>query len=213
MTTQVGNSDFVDPQASAGIDPSASIAYDLNADQFTGRLYLAYVEAESPFSSPASIVLRYSDDNGATFSAPITVNDDVSGNGHFNPHVACDPVTGAIAVTWYDARNDNGLSVSGGGTDTISNNDVQVYGAVGIPAPGGVSFSDNFVVQPAYSNPEDVILNGFPIGPPTTRMSWGGRHRRCSTTASFTPPGRTIPTALPTTATGRCRSRTCMWVM
>jgi hypothetical protein len=176
VTTQVGNTAQVLPQLTAGIDPSASLAYDLSADPFTGRLYLAYVDADPSINSttrttnsvPTSIVLRFSDDNGATFSGPITVNDDVSGNGHFDPHVAVDPVTGAVAVTWYDARNDNGLQASGGGTDTVSNDDVQVYGAVGTPTPSGVSFSDNFIVQPAYSNPEDVIIHGGIAGPPTT---------------------------------------------
>ncbi|HEY8748441.1 MAG TPA: sialidase family protein [Tepidisphaeraceae bacterium] len=174
IATQVGNHDLVPPQNTAGIDPSVSIAYDLSADQFTGRLYLAYVDAGSTTTPNTTIMLRFSDDNGLTFSAPIAVNDDSSGNGHFDPHVAVDPVTGAVGVTWYDARNDNGLQVSGGGTDTISNNDVQVYGAVGTPSPTGVVFSNNFVVQPAYSNPADISNNGslFP-GPPTSANQLG----------------------------------------
>ena len=168
VQTQVGNDMFVEPQGIAGIDPSASLAYDLSADPFTGRLYLAYTDSVGPTSASTSIVLRYSDDNGVTFSGPITVNDDVSGNGHYDPHVAVDPVTGAVAVTWYDARNDNGLQNAGGGTDTASNNDVQVYGVVGTPTPTGVNFSNNFIVQPAYSNPEDVVATGGSVGPPTT---------------------------------------------
>jgi hypothetical protein len=173
VTTQVGNDLSVLPQLTGGIDPSASIAYDLSADQFTGRLYLVYTDDVSPTAASTNIVLRYSDDNGATFSAPITVNDDVSSNGHFDPHVAVDPVTGAVAVTWYDARNDNGLQAAGGGTDASSNTDVQVYGAVGTPTPTGVEFSDNFIVQPAYSNPEDVSATN--LGPPTIQNGLGRR--------------------------------------
>jgi len=83
IATQVGNHDLVPPQNTAGIDPSVSIAYDLSADQFTGRLYLAYVDAGSTTTPNTTIMLRFSDDNGLTFSAPIAVNDDSSGNGHF----------------------------------------------------------------------------------------------------------------------------------
>jgi hypothetical protein len=73
------------------------------------------------------------------------------------PSVAVDPVTGAVAVTWYDSRNDNGVPGTGG-TDNIANDDEQVYGAVGTPTAGGVSFSPNTQIQPAYSN-ANVIIN------------------------------------------------------
>ena len=132
VTTQVGNVDVITGQSTAGITPSPSIAYDLSADPFTGRLYMAYVDAPSPESSGTVIELRFSDNNGTTWSAPVQVNDDASGNSHFAPHIAVDPVTGAVAITWYDARNDNGLPPTGG-TNAFSNDDFQVYGAVGTP--------------------------------------------------------------------------------
>src|SRR5665213_963786 len=156
VLSQLGVAEPVPASSLVGIDPSPSIAYDLSADAFTGRLYLAYVDAPDPFSVATEIFLRVSNDSGATWSDAIKVNDDATNNTHFAPHVAVDPVTGAVAVTWYDARNDNGLQQTGGGTDATANDDVQVFGAVGIPVPGGVQFSSNFIVQPAFSNAADV---------------------------------------------------------
>ena len=175
IVSQLGQGVPVLASALAGIDPSPSLAYDLSADAFTGRLYLAYVDAAAPTSSATQILLRISNDNGTTWGSPITVNDDSSTNTHFAPHVAVDPVTGAVAVTWYDARNDNGLKQTGGGTDGTSNNDVQVFGAVGIPVPGSVQFSSNFIVQPAFSNADQVVAaaNGVGIAPPASVLELG----------------------------------------
>jgi hypothetical protein len=174
VTTQVGNVDVITGQSTAGITPSPSIAYDLSADPFTGRLYMAYVDAPSPESSGTVIELRFSDNNGTTWSAPVQVNDDASGNSHFAPHIAVDPVTGAVAITWYDARNDNGLPPTGG-TNAFSNDDFQVYGAVGTPTPTGVSFSSNFVVQPAFSNPNDVITSAGAALPLASLAQFGSQ--------------------------------------
>jgi len=213
VLSQVGTGESVPASSTVGIDPSPSVAYDLSADAFTGRLYLAYVDAPNPNSTATDILLRISNDSGMTWSDPITVNDDSSGNTHFAPHVAVDPVTGAVAVTWYDARNDNGLKQTGGGTDAIANNDVQVFGAVGIPVPGGVSFSSNFIVQPAFSNADDVISSAGLGAPPASLQELGTATSSVSTTASFILRGPTTPIAPPTTATDRWRSRTSMSAM
>lgn len=172
VTTQVGMQEIITTQDISGITPAPTIAYDRSADLFTGRLYLAYVDAPSPTSEATTIQLRFSDDNGTTWSSPIQVNDDASGKSHFDPRVSVDPITGAVAVTWYDARNDNGLAPTGG-TDSFSNDDVQVYGAVGTPTPAGVSFSSNFVVQPAFSNPNDVVTAAGVTVTPANKLQFG----------------------------------------
>lgn len=163
IITQVGPSDPIPPQQFRGIDPGASLAYDTSGDAFTGRLYMTYTDAPTPTSPNTNIYLRYSDDSGATWSGAVKVNDDQTTNSHFNPRVAVDPVTGTVGLTWYDARNDNGI-FGPGGTDTVSNDDVQLYGAVGTPAAAGVTFSPNIVIQPAFSNPNKVVTatGGFP---------------------------------------------------
>jgi hypothetical protein len=161
VDTQVGTADLIPAAATSGITGGASLAYDLSSDQYTGRLYLAYVSAPNPASAATAIFLRHSDDDGTTWSAPVQVNDDTSVNSHFMPQVAVDPVTGSVAVTWYDGRNDNGIPGQGG-TNNTTNDDFQVYGAVGSPTANGVTFSPNFVIQPANSNINDVFT---PTGP------------------------------------------------
>jgi hypothetical protein len=156
VTTQVGTTELIPAQPNDGISAGASLAYDLSSDPYTGRLYLAYVSAPDPFSFNTNIFLRYSDNDGTTWSAPVKVNDDSSANSHFMPQLAVDPITGSVAVTWYDARNDNGIPGQGG-TNNTANDDVQLYAAVGSPTATGVSFAPNSVIQPAYSNASDII--------------------------------------------------------
>lgn len=158
ITSNIGTSDLIPALQGSGISANASLAFDDSADAYTGRLYLVYADASSPASVNSNIYLRYSDDNGLTWSSPAQVNDDSSPNSHFMPAVAVDPVTGAVAVTWYDSRNDNGVK-GVGGTNQIANDDEQVYGAVGTPTRGGVSFSPNVRIQPAFSNANDIISN------------------------------------------------------
>jgi hypothetical protein len=155
VPTQVGTKDLIPGQPTQGIGSGASLAYDLSSDAFTGRLYMTYLSSPTPGSANSNVFLRYSDNDGTTWSAPSQVNDDASSNSHFLPQLAVDPVTGSVAVTWYDARNDNGIPGQGG-TNNTTNDDVQVYGAVGIPTANGVSFSPNFVIQPTYSNASHI---------------------------------------------------------
>lgn len=155
--TNVGTATLIAPNDVNGISAGASLAFDESPDAYTGRLYMAYVSSALPNSQNTVIELVYSDNDGTTWSSPVQVNDDTSPNSHFMPSLAVDPVTGSVAVTWYDSRNDNGV-MGTGGTDNFADNDVQVYGAVGSPTTGGVNFSPNFVVQPAYSNVDDDAL-------------------------------------------------------
>lgn len=158
VISNVGTNTVITPVTAfgtvTGITAGASLAFDDSADAYTGRLYMAYVSAASPTSENTVIDLVYSDNDGATWSSPVQVNDDTSINSHFMPSIAVDPVTGSVAITWYDSRNDNGIP-GAGGTDDVADDDVQVYGAVGSPTSSGVSLSPNFVIQPAYSNLSD----------------------------------------------------------
>ena len=101
-----------------GIAGGTSTAYDRSLGSFSpyaGRLYTAYA---APVYDGATLVdsnifLRYSDNNGGTWSPAVRVNDDNANDNfsegrrwQFQPTVAVDDVTGAVVVTWFDARND-----------------------------------------------------------------------------------------------------------
>src|SRR5205814_1695974 len=115
--------------------------------------------------------------DGQSWSPAVRVNDDSTVNSQFFPRIAVDPVTGNVALSWYDARNDTGVPGSGS-RDAVVNNDVEFYGVVGSPVAGGVQFSANVQVTPP---------NGFVFQPQFIRA----RRRGAVVTASyrFAPPG------------------------
>jgi hypothetical protein len=88
-------------------------------DDVTGRAYLVYADAVAENSKDIDIYLKYSDNDGATWSAPVRVNDDAPTTSQFLPQAAIDPTTGDLAITWYDARE-----------DTADNKLVRLYGTV-----------------------------------------------------------------------------------
>lgn len=105
-TTNVGGFDFIPAQDSRSVDAESGLAYDRNPDSpHFGRLYLMYTDELINESDDLNIHLRFSDDDGATWSAPVQVNDDATTRSQFNPKLASDPETGNVAVCWHDARN------------------------------------------------------------------------------------------------------------
>ncbi len=137
-TTNVGGFDFIPAQPNRSVDAEAGLAYDRSGGPNDGRLYLMYTEETVAENNDTDILLRFSDDNGATFSAPLRVNDDAGTNSQFLPKIALDQSTGNLAVTWHDARNSAG------------NNTAELFGAVS--TDGGLSFLPNIRISQGVSN-------------------------------------------------------------
>ena len=59
-------------------------------------------------SNGSDIFVSRSSDRGASWSAPQRVNNDPAGvrRDQFNQWLSADPVTGAVDLSWNDARND-----------------------------------------------------------------------------------------------------------
>jgi len=107
-TTGVGGLTYI-PAQSTGIGVSADVGVAWDVDPFSpyyGRAYVIYSALAT--GNVLNIGFRYSTNSGATWSAQETVNDDNSGDSHFMPRVAVDPITGIVACSWYDCRNDQG---------------------------------------------------------------------------------------------------------
>lgn len=158
-TTGVGDYDTIPAQPERHIDANVSLAYDVHpASPNFGRAYLAYTEESPNESQDTDILLRFSDNNGASWSAPIRINDDDTGRSQFLPRVAVDPTSGLLAVCWYDCRNDNGL---GGAGNRLAgaNNDVQFYASVSFDAGGhwapNMRISAGTSTESASPNPSD----------------------------------------------------------
>jgi hypothetical protein len=82
-------------------------------DQSTGTVYIVWANHGVPGINSGFDVDVYmirSDDQGATWSAPIRVNQDPIGQGrmHYFPWITCDPDNGILSVIFYDDRNVGG---------------------------------------------------------------------------------------------------------
>jgi hypothetical protein len=113
-------------------------------------------------SDDFDIMFQYSDDDGATWTPAIRLNDDAGTNSQGNPAIAVDQTTGNVAVSWYDARNDLGDG-GPGDTDGIPNDDTQIWATYS--TDGGVTFAPNFQVSEGASNSSiEVTGSGFNLG-------------------------------------------------
>jgi hypothetical protein len=169
--TNVGGFDYIPAQAGRSVDAEAGLAYDRTGGPHNGRVYLMYTQETPDESNNMDVLVRHSDDDGATWSAPVRVNDDTTTNSQFLPKLALDPTTGNLAVSWYDARNDQGTAGSGD-TDGVPNDDAQFFAS--FSTDGGASFLANIRVSKGTSNSADAN-NGIDFGDYTGLGFYGGK--------------------------------------
>jgi hypothetical protein len=168
--THVGGFDFIPAQPDRSVDAEVGLAWDRTGGPHAGRVYMVNTAEQPNESNNTDIYVRHSDDNGATWSAAVRVNDDNTANSQFLPKISLDPTTGNLAVVWYDSRNDLG---SGGPGDTngIPNDDAQFWGA--FSANGAASFARNIQISAGTSNSHDS-RNGIDYGDYTGLSFYGG---------------------------------------
>jgi hypothetical protein len=168
--THVGGFDFIPAQPDRSIDAEVGLAWDRTGGPNAGRVYMVNTAEQPNESNNTDIYVRHSDDDGATWSAAVRVNDDNTANSQFLPKISLDPTTGNLAVVWYDSRNDLG---SGGPGDTngIPNDDAQFWGA--FSANGAASFARNIQISAGTSNSHDSG-NGIDYGDYTGLSFYGG---------------------------------------
>jgi hypothetical protein len=149
-STNVGSFDPIPAQPSRTIDAEANLAWDRTGGPHNGRVYMVYTDEFPHTSNNTDILVRYSDNNGTSWSAPITVNDDGTTKSQFLPAIALDQTTGYVAVTWYDARNSPG------------NNTAQIFGSMSID--GAASFEPNVQISAGTSNATVAAVGSFNFG-------------------------------------------------
>jgi len=103
-----------------------------------GTLYCSWMDETA--SNGTDIFVARSTDRGATWSAPVRVNDDPPGvqKDQFNQWLSVDPATGSINLSWNDARNDPADTK----TDIFFSQSTD----------GGLSFASNVKVTTAMSD-------------------------------------------------------------
>src|SRR6266550_2542599 len=151
--SHVGGFDFIPAQPNRSIDAEASLAWDRSGGAHNGRIYLVWTQETPNESDNTDIMLQRSDNNGATWSPAIKLNDDLTTNSQYNPAIALDQSSGDVAVSWYDTRNDLGTGGSGD-TDGIRNNDFQIWATDS--TNGGTTLAPNFQVSEGTSNAVDA---------------------------------------------------------
>jgi BNR/Asp-box repeat protein len=169
VDTHVGGFDFIPPQPDRSVDAEPGLAWDRTGGPHNGRVYLVYTFEQKNESDNTDVYVKYSDDNGATWSPGVRVNDDSTANSQFLPKIALDGTSGKIAVVWYDARNDLGHG-GAGDTDGVVNTDAQFWGAF---SADGTTFGPNIKVSAGTSNAPDSG-NGIDYGDYSGLAFYGG---------------------------------------
>ncbi len=87
--------------------PYPMIAMDNSNGPYRGRLYLVYASNEPVGNgNKPDVILQYSTDQGATWSARIRVNDNANPqlSDQWFPAIWCEKNTGKLYIKWYDTR-------------------------------------------------------------------------------------------------------------
>ena len=151
--SRVGGFDYIPAQPDRSVDAEANLAWDRSGGPHTGRVYAIWTQEVKNESDDMNVMLQHSDDNGATWSPAVRLNDDPTANSQFNPAIALDQTSGDVAVSWYDCRNDLGQG-GPGDTDGIPNDDFQIWATDS--TDGGAHFASNFRVSQGTSNAADA---------------------------------------------------------
>ena len=116
------------------IGPMGAVDVDNSGGACDGTLYATYGDFASGTVADTDIWVTRSTNNGATWSAPVKVNDDgLAGRTQFHPFLQVDQSNGNVVVAWHDARND------------VNNRKVDYYAARSTNC--GVSFEANVKVS------------------------------------------------------------------
>ncbi len=86
------------------------MAVDISGGAYNGNIYVVWTNIGVPginTGNSADVYMIKSTDEGATWSAPIKINQDAPGMGkkHYFGWITCDPESGILSVVFYDDRN------------------------------------------------------------------------------------------------------------
>jgi len=97
-----------------------------------GRLYLVYASnTPAGDGNKPDIFCRYSDDQAATWSSAVVINDDANTTAHnqWHPSIWCDKTSGRLFVKWMDTR------------DTPTSDSAHIYASYS--DDGGLTWAEN----------------------------------------------------------------------
>jgi len=158
-----------------GINAAVGLAWDINpASQQYGRVYLDWVGQGSGDANDTDIFVASSTDSGVAWSQQQTVNDDSGNNSQFLPRMAVDTTSGALALSWYDCRNDTGAPID---IKTVVTNIVTNDPGDTPPTNFSTNYSTNTTSSPSPTTNQaamiyaTVSLNGGVTFQPNVKVS------------------------------------------
>jgi hypothetical protein len=141
------------------------MAADNSYTSSRGNVYVVYA-ANPPGADLADVYLARSTNSGATWSAPLKINDDATTTDQWMPAITVDKITGKVFVLWYDSRN-----------DPTGNLLTEMWGTHS--TDGGVTFAANYKISNAQFNP-----NAMAVGQPGGENYMGDYIGNSSVTSS-----------------------------
>lgn len=151
-------------QDKRGVEISTGVEYDQSSGPYSGRVYLLHTDRPSGSGYNTDIYVQHSGNNGTTWSSRVKVNSDSTTRSQFIPWMAVDPITGKVAVCWYDCRADS------------ANKKPHFYAAVS--SDGGATFSKNIQLTRSTSDIYRLYAvessYGFDYGDYTSMVFWNG---------------------------------------
>lgn len=120
-------------------------ACDLSTSPYNGTIYVNWTDQRNG-NNDTDVWLSKSSDQGATWSAPIRVNDDPSGNHQFLTWMTIDQSTGNLYFIFYDRRNH-------------ANDATDVYMA--ISNDGGQSFINRKISESPFIPNENIFFGDY----------------------------------------------------
>lgn len=128
----------------------------------TGAIYAVYNNRGTATGDKGDIFMVQSTNNGATWSAPVKVNDDLTTTDQWQPTLAVSPDGTKLMVNYYSREVDT-TTADG---DPV-NNQFRYFGRIGDITGATVTFAPSFAVSPVNSKPEvgrDAVINTTYMG-------------------------------------------------
>ncbi len=128
------------------------MAADISNGPDRGNLYVVWANIGIPginTGSDIDIYMIRSTDGGSSWSTPVRVNQDATGQGneHYFPWISCDPATGNLCVVFYDDRN-------------VTSNKCEVFTAISEDA--GATWTDFRVSDVSFTpSPIPGLASGY----------------------------------------------------
>jgi hypothetical protein len=121
----------------------------------SGHLYVTF-NNEPAGADKGNVYMVMSTDGGATWTAPVQVNDDATTTDQWQPTIAVTPDGNNLGIFYYSRQE-----------DVANNNLLKYYGRLGTISGSVVSFTASFAISDVASLPEfgrDAVVNSVYMG-------------------------------------------------